>query len=98
MDQIEQDALLKWVSEAGAEVIAQERLQGEVWVDCYSDHGFGRLLSFGLRHGKVSELHLEGDRLAHAKPVYPLRLVLTPEGQDARAGWLREQSWDLARH
>ena len=97
MDQIEQDALAKWASEAGAEVVAQERLEGEVWIDCYSDHGFGRLLSFGLRRGKVTELHLEAERLARANPIYPLRLVLTPEDQESRAAWLREQSWELAR-
>lgn len=98
MDQNERDAaVVNWISTAAGEAIAKQRLSGEVWCDCYSDHGFGRLLSFGMKGGKVTELHLEGDRLAHANPVYPLRLVLTPEGQAALAVWLREQSWELAR-
>ena len=35
---------------------------------------------FGIRGGKVTEMHVEEDRLARADPIFPLRIVLTPQG------------------
>ena len=90
------DEVREWIVTAGVEIARKVGLDGPLWVDCYSDTGFGRLMSFGLRAGKVTEEHVEPN-LAKADPVYPLRLVVTPEGQSSFAAWLRERSWDLAR-
>jgi hypothetical protein len=92
---MDRNETLRWITEAAAQVAAQQRLDGEVWADCYSDFGFGRLMSFGMKGGKVTEVHVEDERFARADPIFPLRLVLTA-GQQTQAAWIREGRWDLA--
>ncbi len=67
---MERNETLKWITAAAVQVAAKERLDGEVWADCDSDVGFGRLMSFGIKGGKVTEMHVEEDRLARADPSF----------------------------
>ena len=93
----EQSEVVIWAQQASLEIAKKEaRLRGDVWVDGYSDYGFGRLFSFGVKSGQVSELHVEEERLARASPVFPIRLILRTD-DTAVAVWLREQQWELAR-